>query len=186
MTDDRVRTVVHTDEGSLDFQHYFVRDQCRPRVSGFDFDGVDSAVPTEAFLEAIRSPRLAAIVVCPSNPFVSVDPVLALSGVADSLREARAPLVAVSPIVGGVALKGPAAKMMAELDVPATALAVAAHYKERDLLDGFVIDRVDAALAPEIEELGVSVLVTGTVMKTLDDRVRLARETLSFAAGLQP
>ena len=97
-----------------------------------------------------------------------------------------APVVAVSPIVGGEAIKGPAAKMMAELGMPVTAVAVARHYQERDLLDGFVIDQADAGEAPEIEGLGVPTLVTGTVMESLRDRERLARETLDFARGLDP
>ena len=111
---------------------------------------------------------------------------LALDGVEAALRRTGVPVVAVSPIVGGAAIKGPAAKMMAELGMPVTALEVARHYRERDLLDGFVIDDADAGLAAEIEDLGVPTLVTGTVMETLADRERLARETIDFACGLGP
>ena len=186
MSDDPVRTVVRTATGELSFQHYFVRDACAPTVSGFRFDGIDKARPSPAFLEGLEDEAIAAILVCPSNPFVSVDPVLALDGVETALRRTRVPVVAVSPIVGGAAIKGPAAKMMAEIGMPVTAVGVARHYRERDLLDGFVIDDADAGQAAEIEDLGLPTLVTGTVMETLADRERLARETFDFACRLDP
>lgn len=184
MSDDPVRTVVLTETGELSFQHYFVRDACAPPVSGFRFGGVDTARPSPAFLAALEDDATAATLVCPSNPFVSVDPVLALEGVEAALRRTGVPVVAVSPIVGGAAIKGPAAKMMAELGMPVTVVGVARHYRERDLLDGFVIDDADARQATEIEDLGLPTLVTGTVMETLADRERLARETIDFARGL--
>ena len=160
MSDDPVRTVVLTETGELSFQHYFVRDGCAPTVSGFRFAGIDAARPSPAFLQALEDHATAAILVCPSNPFVSVDPVLALDGVQEALRRAAAPVVAVSPIVGGgpparAAIKGPAAKMMAELGMPVTAAGVARHYRERNLLDGFVIDEADVGQAAEIEDLGL-------------------------------
>ena len=184
MSDDPVRTAVLTETGELSFQHYFVRDACAPSVSGFRFDGIDTARPSPAFLAALEDDATAAILVCPSNPFVSVDPLLALDGVEAALRRTGVPVVAVSPIVGGAAIKGPAAKMMAELGMPVTAVGVGRHYRERDLLDGFVIDDADARQATEIEDLGLPALVTGTVMDTLADRERLARETIDFARGL--
>ncbi len=184
MSDDPVRTVVGTPDGELSFQHYFVRDRCAPAVTGFRFAGVDAARPAPDFLAALEDDATAAIVICPSNPFVSVDPVLAAPGVERALRRTRVPVVAVSPIVGGAAIKGPAGKMMAELGMPVTAIGVARHYRKRDLLDGFVIDRVDAGQAAAIENLGLPTLVTGTVMETLADRERLARETMDFARGL--
>ena len=186
MSDDPVRTVVRTQDGELSFQHYFVRDRCAPAVTGFRFDGIDAARPAPGFLDALRSSETAAVVVCPSNPFVSVDPVLALDGVEAAVRGAAAPVVAVSPIVGGAAIKGPAAKMMAELGMPVTAVEVARHYLERELLDGFVVDRADAAEARELEAAGLPTLVTGTVMESLADRERLAREVLEFARGIDP
>ena len=179
MTDDRVRTIVHTDQGALDFQHYFVRDQCRPSVTAFEFAGIDSASPTSAFRAALE--ESARVVLCPSNPFVSVDPILGLEGVEEALRRDAVPVVAVSPIVGGEALKGPAAKMMREFDLPSTALEVARHYKERGLLDGFVLDTIDENQAPEVEALGLQVIVTNTVMHDLDDRIRLAKVSLALA-----
>jgi LPPG:FO 2-phospho-L-lactate transferase len=151
-------------------------------VRGFRFDGIADAHPQPQFIELLHGAQLAAVIVCPSNPFVSIDPILRLPGVGAALRDTSAPVIAVSPIVGGVALKGPAGKMFAELSLPSTALAVAEHYG--DLLDGFVIDATDADLAPAIEELGIAVYVAQTVMKTLDDRIALARDVLQFAAQL--
>lgn len=183
MSDDPVPTVVITDSGErLGFQHYFVRDQCEPRVTGFEFAGIDMARPSPGFAAALDDAALRAIIICPSNPFVSVDPVLHLPGVADAITASAAPTIAVSPIVGGRAIKGPAAKMMAELGMPQTALAVAQHYAGR--IDGFVLDEEDAALEPAVSELGMATLVTDTIMMTLEDRVRLAKETLQFASVL--
>ena len=118
-------------------------------------------------MAALEDSATATVVICPSNPFVSVDPVLALPGVETALRNSPAPVVAVSPIVGGQAIKGPAAKMMAELQMPVTAAAVARHYRERNLLDGFIVDHADASEAAEIERTGLPTLVTGTVMESL-------------------
>jgi len=177
MSDDPVRTTVHTVDGPLAFQHYFVRDRCRPSVTGFEFVGA---------LDAALNPRVAelltdldGIIICPSNPFVSVDPLLAIPGVREALKAAPAPVVAVSPIVGGKAIKGPTAKMMRELNVPATAAEVAAHYD--DVIDGLVLDEQDAHLH---DTLGVPTVVTGTVMVTLQDRIDLARTTLDFVRAL--
>lgn len=184
MSDDPVRTMVLSGNEELSFQHYFVRERCRPSVRGFRFAGIEDAAPSPGLTAAIEDEALAAVVICPSNPFVSVDPILAVDGVASKLRASRAPVIAVSPIVGGVALKGPAAKMMEELNVPATAAAVARHYRDRGLVDGFVLDRADAAMAREIEEMGVATRITNTVMVTLKDREILAREVVLFAEGL--
>lgn len=181
MSDHPVRTMVIREDGApLSFQHYFVRDLCVPVVSGFTFDGIDGAAPSPGFAHALESG--APVVICPSNPFVSVDPVLSLQGVRDTLRASPAPVIAVSPIVGGQAIKGPAAKMMKELGMPQTAVAVASHY--RGLVDAFVLDSVDEHLAPEIAGLGMEVLVTNTMMISLDDRVALARAVLDFAERL--
>ena len=184
MTDDEVATVVNTVNGeTLAFQHYFVRDHCEPKVTGFDFQGIETAVPSNAFKNALEDPALAVVVICPSNPFVSVDPILGLPGVLDSIV---VPLVAVSPIVGGQAIKGPAAKMMRELGMPQTATAVAKHYvtKYGGALSGFILDEQDRLLAPEVEALGVSTIVTNTVMVTLQDRIDLANQVLRFADGI--
>lgn len=182
MSDDPVSTLVHTDQGVLSFQHYFVREQCRPAVRGFEFHGIDTARPQPELMALLGGSDLAAVVICPSNPFVSVDPILRVPGVRAALRATGAPVIAVSPIVGGIAIKGPTAKMMAELNMPSSALAVAAHYG--DLLDGFIIDATDETQAQAIAGLGVAVFVAQTVMKTLDDRIMLAAEALRFAAAV--
>lgn len=174
MTDDVVQTRVQTSEGELDFQEYFVRRQCRPRVTGFRFAGMESATATGQVLEALASAEL--VVLCPSNPFVSLDPILSLPGIREQLTPK--PVIGVSPIIGGRAIKGPAAKMLAELGLEVSSLAVAQHY--RGLLRGFVMDTVDEALSPEIREIGLRVLVTNTLMKTTADRARLAGEVLKF------
>ncbi|MEX2327074.1 MAG: 2-phospho-L-lactate transferase, partial [Pseudomonadales bacterium] len=184
MSDDAVPTLVRTGNGTrLAFQHYFVRDRCSPVVKGFEFEGVETARPSPGFRNVLGAGRLSSIVICPSNPFVSVDPVLAIPGVMDAINRASAPLIAVSPIVGGAAIKGPAAKMMKELGMPQTALAVARHYVGR--VDGFVLDLVDKDYAFEVEALGMQVLVTNTMMRSLDDRIALARDVLGFAERIQ-
>jgi LPPG:FO 2-phospho-L-lactate transferase len=175
MTDDIFRTMVQTEDGELEFQEYFVQRRCEPRITGFRFDGLGSAFPTEQVLTALDAADV--IIFCPSNPFVSLDPILSLPGVRE--RVGRKGAVAVSPIVGGQAIKGPAAKMFAELGMEVTAASVAAHYA--GLLRGFVLDEVDAELKPSIESDTLQVLVTNTVMRSDADRARLAREVLDFA-----
>lgn len=184
MSDDPVRTVVHCDEGTLPFQDYFVRRKCEPVVEGFTFDGADTARPSSGFAEALGDPALGGVVICPSNPFVSVAPILALPGVPRALAGAGVPIVAVSPIIGGAAVKGPAAKMMRELGLDASVLSIATHYAE--LIDRLVIDRADEASRARIEALGLRVDVRATLMKTLDDKVRLARDTTSFLGSMTP
>ncbi len=156
MSDDPVRTVVHTDRGDLPFQHYFVRDQCEPVVTGFSFEGISAARPNREVMGLLRQKAFGAIVVCPSNPFVSVDPILQLPGLWPALRDSPAPVVVVSPIVAGQAIKGPAAKMMSELGLGVSAVDVARHYCHRypRLLDYFVIDESDATLAADIRAVG--------------------------------
>ena len=179
MTDDRVATTVQTEAGELAFQEYFVRRGWQVPVQGLRFSGVEAARPAPKALTALASAR--AVILCPSNPFLSLDPILALRGVREALREAF-PVVAVTPIVGGQALKGPAAKMMAELGLEVSPVTVAERYK--DFLDGFVLDVADACQAPRVEALGLRVLTTDTVMRAPGDRVRLAREVLCFADRL--
>ena len=179
MSDDPVRTVVGTADGPLAFQHYFVREKCAPAVTGFTFEGADAARANPAFLSALDAQGLEAIVICPSNPFISIDPILALPGVRGRLAASPAPVVAVSPIVGGQAIKGPTAKMMGEMGLAQSAAEVARRYA--GLLDGFVIDTADEGAADSVRALGMEVLVTGTVMESLDDRIALARAVLAFA-----
>lgn len=183
MSDSPVRTMVHTDEGVLAFQHYFVRRRCEPRLHSLEFADLDRAQPTAEVLAALR--RAEAVVLCPSNPYLSLDPILLLPGLARVLHNLDAPVVAVAPIVGGQALKGPAAKIMAELGVEVSAVEVARHLAGRIRLDGFVLDGADAALVDRVASLGITPLVTGTVMNTNEDKIRLAAEVLAFAHDLE-
>lgn len=177
MSDQPVRTIVISDEGELSFQDYFVAQSCEPRVYGFHFDGLKTANPAPGVLEALLATDL--VILCPSNPWVSLDPILSVSGVREAV--AAKPVIGVSPIVGGKTIKGPAAKMFVDLGFESSALAVAEHFQ--DLLSGLVIDREDEAMASEITLLGMRVLVTDTIMKTADDRLRLAEEIIDFASG---
>ena len=183
MSDDPVPTIVHTTQGPLAFQHYFVRERCAPGVTDFEFAGAAQAKPLPAVLELLADPALTGIIVCPSNPYVSIDPILAVPGLRDALRASAAPVVAVSPIVAGLALKGPTAKMMAELAVPTSATAIAAHYG--DLLDGFVIDAQDAGLLGAFRASRTAAIAAPTVMLTLSDKVRLATIVCEFARELR-
>lgn len=178
MCDSPVRTVVHTLHGSLAFQHYFVRERCAPTVTGFSFEGAAAAVLNPAASAWLDDPCLAGVIICPSNPYVSIDPVLAVPGLRARLRTLRAPVVAISPIVAGLAIKGPTAKMMQELDVPQTAVAVAMHYL--DILDGFILDAQDASLVDALATSDLAAIATPSVMVTLADKIALARTTLDF------
>jgi LPPG:FO 2-phospho-L-lactate transferase len=177
MSDDRVRTRLLTAAGWLDFQDYFVRQRCTPVVREIAFAGAGVARPQPEFLAALADENLRVVVICPSNPFISVDPILALPGVRDALHACAAPVVAVSPIIGGKAVKGPTAKMMAELGLPVGAAAVARHYG--DILDLYVADEADA---DEVRELGLPVVFTRTLMLSLADREGLACAVLDAAA----
>ncbi len=177
MSDSPVRTMVDTDEGELAFQEYFVHRHCEPRVKGFRFEGVDSAEPVIGAREAIESAE--AIVICPSNPWVSVDPILRVLASALIQKGEEKKVIAVSPIIGGQAVKGPAAKMYTELGIEPSALAVAEHY--RDLLSGFVLDNVDRQLSDKIE---TKTLVTNTLMNNSSERARLATDVLNFVGSL--
>jgi LPPG:FO 2-phospho-L-lactate transferase len=180
MTDDRVATLIDTPAGTLEFQDYFVARRQSDDVLGVTFAGMEQATAHPDVLGAIR--QADAVVIAPSNPIVSVAPILATPGVREALADTPAPIVAVSPIVGGQALKGPAAQMLATLGHEVSALGVARLYAE--LIDGLVIDEVDRELGPAIELLGTRVLVTATVMGDEADRGRLAAEVLDFAASL--
>jgi len=177
VTDDRLRTNIETDAGVLDFQDYFVRLRQEPTVTGIHLDGVADARPTDAALAAIADAEL--LVIGPSNPMVSIGPILELAGMREAFAEASAPKVAVSPIVAGRALKGPADRMLASLGHETSALGVARLYA--GLVDRFVIDDADAALRPEIEALGMTVGVLPTVMRSDDGRRALAAALLSSA-----
>ncbi|HLI50897.1 MAG TPA: 2-phospho-L-lactate transferase CofD family protein, partial [Thermomicrobiaceae bacterium] len=180
MCDEPVATTVETSDGALDFQDYFVRRGQADDVRGVRFDGIERATLTPSVGDALDS--AGAVILCPSNPIVSIGPILAVPGLREQLRSLTAPIVAVSPIVGGKALKGPADRMLASLGHEVSAFGVAALYG--DFLDGIVIDEEDRALAKRIEELGIVTVVTNTIMRTDDDRRELAAATLDFAAVL--
>jgi LPPG:FO 2-phospho-L-lactate transferase len=179
MSDDLVRTRVRTEDGWIDFQDYFVRRRCEPVVHELVFHGAETARAHPAFLAALSDPRLSAVVICPSNPFISIDPILALPGVRDALADCAAPVVAVSPIIGGRAVKGPTAKMMAELGVTPSASAVAHRYGT--LIDGYIVDFADM---DQVASIGARVTLAQTMMTTLADREALARTVLGAAAVL--
>lgn len=183
MTDDFVPTMVMTDQGELAFQDYFVHLQCQPRVSGFRFQGIDFAKPGPGVLEAISQADI--IVICPSNPWVSIDPILALPGVKETITggSPARQVVAVSPIIAGKAVKGPAAKMYSELGYQPSALSVAQHYgaKSQDgMLTGFIFDQDDEHQKADILSLGMSAYTTNTLMNSKADRRRLAAEVIKF------
>lgn len=181
MSDDPVATRVFTDRGVLPFQEYFVREGCQPAVKGFEFAGSGEALPAPGVMERLREADL--VIICPSNPWVSIDPILSVGTIREGLRDL--PVVAVTPLIAGQALKGPTAKMYREMGITPSARAVAEHY--RDLLTGFVLDSRDQDLEDQIGSLSPQkpgVLVSDTWMKTIEDRVRLARETLTFGEGL--
>jgi LPPG:FO 2-phospho-L-lactate transferase len=179
MSDDAVRTRVRTAEGWLDFQEYFVHQQCRPAVREFVFAGAESARTQPDALAALERRDLRAIVICPSNPFVSVEPILAVPGIHAAIRQSDAPVVAVTPIIGGKAIKGPAAKMLAEFGLEVSGAAVARRYA--GIIDGFVIDETD----PIPEPLpGVTFFSAATLMNSADDRLRLAQAVLQAADAL--
>jgi len=180
MSDDPVRTRVLTDAGWLDFQDYFVRQQCRPTVRQFEFAGAASARAQPEALAALARPDLRAIVICPSNPFVSVEPILAVPGLRAAMLDSGAPIIAVTPIIGGRAVKGPAAKMLAELGLEVSAAAVARRYA--GLVGGFVTDASDP---PPAAVAGMVYFRAATLMGTDEDRLRLAREVLRAADQLR-
>jgi LPPG:FO 2-phospho-L-lactate transferase len=179
MSNDPVRTRVHTATSSLPFQEYFVKLRAAPAVRAISFDGAAGAKPAAGLEEALASPRLRAIVICPSNPYLSVDPILSVPGLGSALRARGVPVVAVSPLIGGRAVKGPTAKIMQELGIDVSPRAIAEHYHR--LLDGLVIDAADRGWE---HRCGVTTLVTSTLMSTLGDRITLARATLDFAGHL--
>ena len=176
MSNDTVSTVVDTDEGDLPFQVYFVQRRCEPKARAIRFLGAEASEPAPAFIEALE--QAGSLVICPSNPFLSVEPILAVPGIRERIGAFKGCRMAVSPIVGGQALRGPAAKLLEELGHEVSCVAVARHYQ--GLCDIFVIDEVDAAQAPAIEALGMRAAVTNTVMETDWDKTRLGIKVLEL------
>ena len=179
VTDDPHPTIVVTRDGPLDFQDYFVRGRASAEVVGVEFPGATRATPALAVLDALVGPDV--VVVAPSNPFVSIEPILVVPGVREALRDTSAPVVAVSPIVGGEAVKGPAAAMMQTLGHEVSALGVARLYA--GLVDVFVLDEVDRALAAGVEDLGMRAVVTDTMMTSAERRLALASAVLDASGA---
>jgi LPPG:FO 2-phospho-L-lactate transferase len=178
-----VRTILHTESGAVRFQDYFVDLKCEPAVREFQYGGADEARLSDEALDALHAPDLEAVVLCPCNPYHTMRPILAVPGLREALRKGGAPVIAVSPIIGGRALQGSAAKMMRELGREVSARAIAMEY--RGLIDAIVIDGADEALAEGIRASGFQVLATPTYMRTPEDRLRLARAVLEFARAVR-
>ena len=174
MTDDYTPTTVTTDEREMHLQEYFVRLRCEPRIRAIRFEDIETAHPSPGVERAILDAD--AVVICPSNPFISIGPILAVPGLRRALEDTTAPVVAITPIIGGRALKGPAAAMLRDLGHEVSAAGVAAVYN--DLVDVFVLDTEDKELSETIEQIGIRPAVTHTLMKTLDDKRRLAEFVL--------
>jgi LPPG:FO 2-phospho-L-lactate transferase len=178
-----VRTKIKTSNNLLDFQDYFVRLQAKPVAEAISYEGCETAQACPEALAALNSDQLAAILITPSNPWLSIDPILSLSDIKSAIIKTQVPVVGISPIVGGQAIKGPTAKLMQEFGLDVSAYSIAEHY--RDILDGIIIDNQDAEQRADIEKLGLKVEVSNTIMHTLDDKKSLASLALRFAADLR-
>lgn len=181
VTDDPLRTVVLSDGARITFQHYFVKQRCEPKVDGLDYEGASAAQPLPQLLAALKVPNLDGVILCPSNPFLSIGPMLAMPELSNALRESPRPVLAVSPIIGDSAVKGPAAKIMRELGHQPSCFAVAQYY--RGLVNLLMIDRSDADHAPAIRKLGMEPIMTDILMRDLNDRRRLAAECYAVLRG---
>ncbi len=181
-TDDSLKTLVKTPEGILSFQHYFVKDQCRAKIIALQFDGSENAQPCSALEKVLESLLLKTVVVCPSNPFLSIDPILAILGLRKKLKKSKARIIAVSPIVGGNAVKGPTANNMRDLGFTVSACSIAKYYS--DFIDGFILDKRDEKEIAEIESLGIRVGLADTVMTDLQSKIKLAEDVLRFSETL--
>jgi LPPG:FO 2-phospho-L-lactate transferase len=183
MSDERVRTNVITDEGAITFTEYFNELGCEPHVRGFQYAGVEDARISDEVREALLAPDLEAVIIGPANPYHAIRPILEVPGMREMLRKRGAPVVAVTPLVGGKALRGSAGKMMRELGREPSVRSVAGEYLR--LIDGFVIDREDEIFAESVRSLGIAVRPTATVMRTVDDRISLAQASLDFARAIR-
>ena len=183
VTDAELRTRVLTETAELAFQDYFVRQRCGPSVRGFRFAGAEAARPSVPLANLLASGEVEGVIICPSNPWLSIAPILSVSALHDFLLSRRVPVVAVSPIVGGAAIKGPAAKIMNELGLPVSALGVVRHYGS--LVNGWVLDTVDAALEPDVEATGCKVLVADTLMSSLAKAIHVARGAIDLLGQLK-
>jgi LPPG:FO 2-phospho-L-lactate transferase len=176
MTNDRVETIILTDSGLLSFQEYFVKRGFQDEVKGIIYRGIERAKPADGVIESIMNAD--GVIICPSNPIVSIGTIISINGVREALRETKAKTIGISPIIGGAAVKGPADKMLKEIGLEPSAYTIAELY--RDFLDILVIDKADINLKDKIEGIGIKVYVTNTLMKSVEDKVRIAREVLNL------
>jgi LPPG:FO 2-phospho-L-lactate transferase len=183
MSDERVRTNVITDDGAVSFTEYFQELGCEPPVRGFQYAGIEDARISDEVRDALLAPDLEAIIIGPANPYHAIKPILEVPDMRELMRKRGAPIIAVTPLVGGKALKGSAGKMMRELGKEPSVRAVAGEYLR--LIDGFVIDREDEIFAESVRSLGIAVRPTATVMRNANDRIALAQSALDFAAGIR-
>ena len=181
MSNNRVATKVKTSAGLLEFQEYFVKRKFADKVQTVTYEGADQAVPAEGVLSALKKSDV--VILCPSNPILSIGPILAIPGIRDALGQATGKIVGVSPIVGGKALKGPLDRIMNDLGLEVSPYGVAQLYQ--GVLDGFVIDDMDRALSPRISSLGMKVVTTRTIMNSVEAKVRLAEETVKLAESIR-
>lgn len=186
MCEQPVATEVLTDRGTMEFQEYFVRERCQPIVQSLRFRGIEQASLNPAIADCLTDSELAAVVICPSNPFLSVDPILSVPGFRQALADSGVPVVAVAPIVTGNAVKGPLGKMMAELDMPASASQVVRYYQQRhgDLIDAYLLDQQDSGLADDIVQMGVAVAEADTMMTDMAAKRRVATAVLELVEQL--
>ncbi|PWC94111.1 2-phospho-L-lactate transferase [Azospirillum sp. TSO5] len=182
MSDDPVRTMIVSGGRTLPFQDYFVRLRCEPTLDSLEYAGGQGARPSPSFLDLMERPDLEGVVLCPSNPYLSIGPMLAMPAVRGWLEGRRSPVAAVSPIVGGQAIKGPAAKILRELGQEVSPVSVARFYE--GLIDALVIDEADGGLTADIARLGIRPVVTRTIMRDHDDKERLARDCLAAVRGV--
>jgi len=178
MTESYTPTIVQTDEGRMHLQEYFVGRRCEPKISGIEYQGIHDSCPAPGVVDSIADADL--VVICPSNPFISIGPIAAVPGIREALARSKARIVAVSPIVGGKAIKGPAGDMMRDLGYEVSAVSVARMY--HDFIEVFVLDQKDELMAPAVEEMGLKAVVTNTIMETLADKLALAEVVLRAGA----
>ena len=181
-TDDPLQTLVETEGGLVSFQNYFVREKCKPKIVSLQFNGSETAKPCSDLEQVLSSSKLESVIICPSNPFLSIDPILSVKGIKEGLKHNRAKVIAVSPIVGGDAVKGPTAKNLRDLGYPVSALAVAKYYSS--FINGFILDKRDEHDASLIESLGIKVCLEDTIMTDLKSKIRFAKRVLDFSKSL--
>lgn len=182
MSDTPVATIVESDIGTLSFQEYFVKNRCKPKVSKIHFAGINEAVPAPAFLQTLDDERLQGIIICPSNPFLSIDPILCLPGIKEKIKKSAKPVLVVSPVVDGQSLKGPTSKLMHELNLSCNVLSIAEIY--HDIATAIIIDTSDKLAIDKIESLGLSVLSTNIIMNELEEKIELGRQLIELCTSL--